>query len=363
MRKQADLNVRDVRVTYGRVVALDGVSLEVPAGDFMVLLGPSGCGKSTLLSAIAGLQEMNSGRVMLGGRDVTRLEPAERDIAFVFQSYALYPTMTVAENLTFGMRMRGIRPAERASRLAEVVRLLGLEALQGRRPAQLSGGQRQRVAIGRALVRDPALFLFDEPLSNLDASLRTEMRAEIVLLQRRLGTTAVYVTHDQVEAMTMASRVGIMRDGKIVQAGTPRAIYDRPETMFVARFVGSPAMNFVAGHLTHETHGIAFRAADLVLPLPAYAWAEWPRNRRAAVLGIRPEDVGVSGTDRRTTVAATVLLVQPTGADTLARLSCASGEFTGRFHRDHGLAPGQNVLVGLDLRNASVFCPISERRL
>jgi multiple sugar transport system ATP-binding protein len=363
VKTQAGLGVHDVRVAYGSVTALDGVSLEVPPGEFMVLLGPSGCGKSTLLAAIAGLQDLDGGRVMLGGRDVTGLEPAERDIAFVFQSYALYPTMTVAENLTFGMRMRGIGRTERSRRLADVAHMLGLEPLLARRPAQLSGGQRQRVAIGRALVRDPALFLFDEPLSNLDASLRTEMRSEILHLQRHLGTTSVYVTHDQIEAMTMASRVGIMRSGQILQVGTPRTIYDRPETMFVARFVGSPGMNFIAGHLAHETGGVAFRMGDVALPLPAYLWADQPQDGRPVVLGIRPEDVGMPDEDRRFSLPATTILVQPTGAEILARVTFPGGELTARFHRDRGPAVGQPLHVGLDLRNASIFCPASERRL
>ena len=363
MKTQAGLSVRDIRVAYGAVTALDGVSLDVPPGEFMVLLGPSGCGKSTLLAAIAGLQELETGQVMLGGRDVTKLEPAERDIAVVFQSYALYPTMTVAENLTFGMRMRGIKPAARAQRLAEVSAILGLDPLLTRRPSQLSGGQRQRVAIGRALVRDPALFLFDEPLSNLDASLRTEMRSEIQLLQRRLGTTTVYVTHDQVEAMTMATRVAVMRNGHIQQVDAPQAIYDRPDTLFVARFVGSPGMNIVAGQLDDAAGAIAFRIGDLAWPLPGYAWAERPQQGRRVLLGIRPEDLGLPDPDRNTVFTATPLLVQPTGADTLVRLSFAGGELVARFHRDHGRMVGQQLQIGLDMRHVSIFCPVSEQRL
>ncbi len=355
--------MQDVSVTYAAVKALDGVSMEVQPGEFMVLLGPSGCGKSTLLAAISGLQETRTGRIMLGGRDVTSLEPADRDIAFVFQSYALYPTMTVAENLTFGMRMRGIASAERSRRLAAVAQMLGLDPFLTRRPAQLSGGQRQRVAIGRALVREPALFLFDEPLSNLDASLRTEMRSEIKLLQRRLGTTSVYVTHDQVEAMTMADRVGVMRNGRILQAGSPQTVYDRPETMFVARFLGSPGMNFIAGRLAHASDGFVFRLGEIALPLPEYVWTERPHEGRPVVLGIRPEDVGLPDDDDSAAFLATAHLVQPTGSDTLARLVIAGGELTARFHRDNVPNVGENVHISLDLRNAAIFCPITERRL
>jgi multiple sugar transport system ATP-binding protein len=245
----ARLSLRGLRVRFGAVAALNGLSLEVEPGEFMVLLGPSGCGKSTLLAAIAGLQVLDSGQVVLDGRDVTRLEPADRDTAIVFQSYALYPTMTVSQNITFGMRMRGVPRAERARRLADIGRLLQLEPLLARRPSQLSGGQQQRVAIGRALVRDPKLFLLDEPLSSLDAPLRLEMRAQIKQLHGRLGTTVVYVTHDQVEAMGMATRIALMHEGSVVQVGEPQDVYDRPATLFAARFVGSPRMNLIPGRL------------------------------------------------------------------------------------------------------------------
>ena len=361
MRLAAGLALEDLRVAYGRVTVLDGLSLDVQPGEFMVLLGPSGCGKSTLLAAIAGFQPLLAGRVVLGGRDVTMTEPGDRDIAMVFQSYALYPTMTVARNITFGMRMRGASRGEAAAALAYAAGLLRLESLLDRKPAQLSGGQRQRVAIGRALVRDPRLFLLDEPLSNLDAKLRAEMRTEIKLLHQRLGTTCVYVTHDQAEALTMATRVAVMRDGRILQIGTSRTLYDRPESLFVAGFVGSPGMNLIAGRV--RDRGAALEADGVVLPLRDYAWAAVPAEGRPVVLGIRPEDVGIDAgrTPFVTTLAPT--LIEQTGADTLLRLPFAGNEITARVHRDHDAAVGKAERFGFDLSHASVFCPVTERRL
>ena len=361
MKPPAGLVLDGLRVVHGRTVALDCVSLDVQPGEFMVLLGPSGCGKSTLLAAIAGLQPLAAGRVRLAGHDVTAAEPADRDIAIVFQSYALYPTMTVARNITFGMRMRGASRDRAAAELAQVAGLLRLEQVLDRKPAQLSGGQRQRVAIGRALVRDPRLFLFDEPLSNLDAKLRAEMRAEIKLLHQRLGTTCIYVTHDQAEAMSMASRIAVMRDGRILQVGTPRALYDRPESLFVAGFVGSPGMNLIAGRVSRG--GTSIEADGAVLPIPDYPWAAPPAQGRAVLLGIRAEDIGID-TGRvsfATTLAPT--LIEPTGSDTLLRLPFAGGTVTARVHRDHDAAVGRQARFGFDLSHASVFCRESERRL
>ena len=261
----ARLSLRGLQLRFGAVAALSGLSLDVEPGEFMVLLGPSGCGKSTLLAAIAGLQALDSGQVVLDGRDVTRLEPADRDTAIVFQSYALYPTMTVSQNITFGMRMRGVPRAERARRLADIGRLLQLEPLFARRPSQLSGGQQQRVAIGRALVRDPKLFLLDEPLSSLDAPLRLELRAQIKQLHARLGTTVVYVTHDQVEAMGMATRIALMHEGVVVQVGEPQDVYDRPATLFAAGFVGSPRMNLIPGRLAVQDGSVVAEVGGMIL--------------------------------------------------------------------------------------------------
>ncbi len=245
----ASLTIRDLNKSFGSVAVLKGIDLEVKAGEFVVLVGPSGCGKSTLLALIAGLESVTAGEIRIGERVVNDVPPKDRDIAMVFQSYALYPTMTVRGNITFGMESRGVPKQAQAQALARVAGLLRIESLLGRKPAQLSGGQRQRVAMGRALVRDPALFLFDEPLSNLDAKLRVEMRTEIKKLYQRLGKTTIYVTHDQVEAMTLASRIAVMHQGKLQQFAEPRTVYERPANMFVAGFMGSPSMNFLPAQM------------------------------------------------------------------------------------------------------------------
>jgi multiple sugar transport system ATP-binding protein len=267
---------------FGAFAAVDDVSLEVADGEFIVLVGPSGCGKSTLLRLVAGLEDATAGRVVIGGRDVTDDAPRDRDIAMVFQSYALYPHMTVRQNLGYGLKVRRTPKAEVARRVEEVARVLRLEQLLDRRPAQLSGGQRQRVAMGRAVVREPAAFLMDEPLSNLDAKLRVSMRAELAALHARLGATTVYVTHDQVEAMTLGQRVAVMRDGRIQQVDVPQALYRNPRNLFVAAFIGSPAMNLVEAHV--EDGRVAFGGHRIPLapetPAPA---------RGKVVLGIRPE--------------------------------------------------------------------------
>ncbi|TIX79946.1 MAG: ATP-binding cassette domain-containing protein, partial [Mesorhizobium sp.] len=271
------LMIRDLHKSYGGLEILAGINLEARTGEFIALVGPSGCGKSTLLAMIAGLETVTSGEIWIGDRLVNSVQPKDRDIAMVFQSYALYPTMTVRQNITFGMESRGVPKAEQAEAVKRVAALLQIEQLLNRKPGQLSGGQRQRVAMGRALVRDPKLFLFDEPLSNLDAKLRVDMRTEIKKLHHRVGKTTVYVTHDQVEAMTLASRIAVMNQGSVQQFDTPKRIYDRPTNMFVAGFMGSPAMNFIPARLTGST-SIAVRAADgsdatlaLAAPLPAGA--------------------------------------------------------------------------------------------
>ena len=245
----ASLSVRNLSKRFGSVEVLKGIDLEVETGEFVVLVGPSGCGKSTLLAMIAGLETVSSGEIAIGERVVNDVPPKDRDIAMVFQSYALYPTMTVRQNITFGMECRGVPKAEQNAAVARVAQLLQIEGLLQRKPSQLSGGQRQRVAMGRALVRDPTLFLFDEPLSNLDAKLRVEMRTEIKKLHQTLGETTVYVTHDQVEAMTLASRIAVMHQGRLQQFDVPRTVYERPANMFVAGFMGSPAMNFLPAEI------------------------------------------------------------------------------------------------------------------
>src|ERR1700675_1091921 len=245
----ASLTIRNLNKSFGSVAVLQGIDLEVETGEFVVLVGPSGCGKSTLLAMIAGLESVSAGEIRIGDRVVNGVPPKDRDIAMVFQSYALYPTMTVRANITFGMESRGVPKKAQAEALARVAGLLQIESLLGRKPSQLSGGQRQRVAMGRALVRDPALFLFDEPLSNLDAKLRVEMRTEIKKLHQRVAKTTIYVTHDQVEAMTLASRVAVLHKGALQQFDRPRAVYERPANMFVAGFMGSPSMNFLPAQI------------------------------------------------------------------------------------------------------------------
>src|SRR3984957_17068068 len=290
----ASLTIRNLNKSFGSTSVLKGIDLEVKTGEFVVLVGPSGCGKSTLLAMIAGLESVNAGKIRIGERVVNGVPPKDRDIAMVFQSYALYPTMTVRANITFGMESRGVPKRAQSEALARVAGLLQIESLLGRKPSQLSGGQRQRVAMGRALVRDPALFLFDEPLSNLDAKLRVEMRTEIKKLYQRLNKTTIYVTHDQVEAMTLASRIAVMHQGRLQQFAEPRTVYEKPANMFVAGFMGSPPMNFLpakiaasgsAAVVLTESEG---EATHLVLPDKAASSAGAGRR---VVLGIRPENL------------------------------------------------------------------------
>ena len=289
----------------GGVEAVRDVNLEVKPGEFMVLVGPSGCGKSTVLRMIAGLEEASEGRVLIGDRDVTASLPQQRDVAMVFQSYALYPRMTVRRNMGFGLRMRRIGAAERARRVDEVASVLGLEHLLDRRPSALSGGQRQRVAMGRAIVREPRVFLMDEPLSNLDAKLRVSMRSQLTLLHKRLGVTTVYVTHDQIEAMTLGQRVAVLRDGALQQCDTPQNLFRHPVNLFVAAFIGSPSMNFVRAHVA----GGAVRFAGASVPLPA--GTSLGGADRPVILGVRP--TGLSLADGATTITVVPTLVEDLG--------------------------------------------------
>jgi multiple sugar transport system ATP-binding protein len=347
------LALHGIAKSYGPVQVLRDLSLEVERGEFLVLLGPSGCGKSTLLNIVAGLDQADRGRVAIGDQDVTALEPRRRDIAMVFQSYALYPTMTARQNMAFGLRMRGVARAEIDRAVLEAARLLQIEPLLDRRPAQLSGGQRQRVAIGRAIVRRPAVFLFDEPLSNLDAKLRAETRLELKELHRRLGATMVYVTHDQVEAMTLASRIAVLNRGAIEQIGTPQEIYDRPATAFVAGFTGAPPMNLVPGALHVSAAGVAFRpdGTSIDLPLPPMLAAALPRARASVLLGVRPEHVGVGGS---AAVPLRPLAIEPTGADLYAVFQLGATRIVGRFKPGDFTGAGP-VPLGFDLDHASLF--------
>ena len=291
----ASLSVRNVSKSFGAVEVLKGINLDVEAGEFVVLVGPSGCGKSTLLAMIAGLEPITAGEISIGGRIVNSVAPKDRDIAMVFQSYALYPTMTVRQNITFGMESRRVPKAEQDKAVERVSNLLHIEGLLKRKPSQLSGGQRQRVAMGRALVRDPVLFLFDEPLSNLDAKLRVEMRTEIKKLYQRLDKTTVYVTHDQVEAMTLASRIAVMHQGLLQQYAEPREVYERPSNMFVAGFMGSPAMNFLPAETVAADGGpgvaIANGGKPTVLKMAGESGARLGGPGRQIVFGIRPENI------------------------------------------------------------------------
>jgi multiple sugar transport system ATP-binding protein len=318
------LSIRNVRKSFGAVNILKGIDIEVEEGEFLILVGPSGCGKSTLLAMIAGLDVPTAGSIHIGDRDVTHELPKDRDIAMVFQSYALYPNMNVAENISFALEMRKVPKAERAAAVQRVATMLQIEHLLDRKPGQLSGGQRQRVAMGRALARNPKLFLFDEPLSNLDAKLRVEMRAEIKRLHQRTRTTTVYVTHDQVEAMTLGDRIAVMRDGVVQQFGTPDDIYSRPATRFVAEFIGSPAMNMLpadaAGAASSGAPGLTVKGIAIALTT-GQQQALQRQPVAGVVVGLRPECVhlGDSG------VPGQLTLLEPTGPDTYAFVDTALG--------------------------------------
>jgi multiple sugar transport system ATP-binding protein len=310
------VSVRDVTVAFEAVRVFDRLQLEVERGEFLVLLGPSGCGKSTLLNAIAGLLEVETGQIWIDGKNVTWEEPKDRGIAMVFQSYALYPRMSVRQNLSFGLRMAKTPKPEIERKVAQAAAMLQIDHLLDRRPDQLSGGQRQRVAIGRALVRNAAVFLFDEPLSNLDAQLRNELRVEIKRLHQRLGsTTMIYVTHDQIEALTLADRIAVMKDQRIQQLGRPAEIYHRPANLFVAGFVGSPRMNFLQGQLDQVDGTPAFVSGERSLPLGSYDFAVRPETGRPVTLGVRPEHLTLDGSGQWQ--GFKVEIVEPMGADNL----------------------------------------------
>jgi multiple sugar transport system ATP-binding protein len=365
----ASLTVRNLSKRFGAVEVLKGINLEVETGEFIVLVGPSGCGKSTLLAMIAGLETITSGDIVIGGRLVNHIPPKDRDIAMVFQSYALYPTMTVRQNITFGMESRRVPKAEQRLAVERVTQLLHIAELLDRKPSQLSGGQRQRVAMGRALVRDPALFLFDEPLSNLDAKLRVEMRTEIKKLYQRIEKTTVYVTHDQVEAMTLASRIAVMHQGRLQQFAEPREVYERPANMFVAGFMGSPAMNFLPAEIVAADGrpGIALGTASgaTVLKLPAERAAAAGKPGRRVVFGVRPEHVTHHDPTRIRRevglIEAPVEVVEPTGSETIVIVRLGEHEVLARFEPDEAPAVGDRVTLAVDMAKACLFDPESER--
>jgi multiple sugar transport system ATP-binding protein len=361
------LIIRDITKQFGATDVLKGVSLEIDSGDFTVLVGPSGCGKSTLLNIIAGLERQSSGHIEIAGRVVDAVAPKDRDIAMVFQSYALYPSMTVRQNITFGMECRGVPRARREEAVARVAKLLQIETLLDRRPGQLSGGQRQRVAMGRALVRDPLLFLFDEPLSNLDAKLRVEMRMEIKQLHQRLRTTMVYVTHDQIEAMTMATRIAVMNLGRVEQFADPETVYDRPASLFVARFMGAPPMNTIPARI-EATHGgvqavIGAGADAVALPLPAAFAAQ---AGRPVVFGLRPECIAephrrFTEDDAPFLLDVPVEMTEPTGAETIVLMRLGGERALGRVAPGHRVAAGERARFAFDLRRVCLFDPDTER--
>ncbi len=360
------LTINNIRKSFGAVEVLKGINLEANSGEFIALVGPSGCGKSTLLAIIAGLEKATSGDIYIGDRLVNSVAPKDRDIAMVFQSYALYPTMTVRENMMFGMESRRVPRAEREVALKRVSTLLQIENLLHRKPGQLSGGQRQRVAMGRALVRDPILFLFDEPLSNLDAKLRVDMRTEIKKLHQKVGKTTVYVTHDQVEAMTLASRIAVLHKGELQQFDEPQKIYDRPTNLFVAGFMGSPSMNFIPASIEPSGSGlkIVFAGADnapITLPLVR---TEGLKAGASVILGIRPEhlsrDEGANPLGHAT-FSAPVEIVEPTGAETIAMMRVAGKELVGRFPPSRAPMMGETIELTVDMRQVCLFDPVTER--
>src|SRR5476651_475709 len=373
----ASLSIRDVYKTYANgVPVLKGVNIDIEDGQFLILVGGSGCGKSTLLNMIAGLETVTKGDIMIDGKTVNNLTPKDRDIAMVFQSYALYPSMTVRENISFGLHIRKVPKDEQKAIVTRVSDTLQIQHLLDRKPGQLSGGQRQRVAMGRALARDPVMFLFDEPLSNLDAKLRIEMRSEIKLLHQRLGTTIVYVTHDQIEAMTLGDRIAVMKDGVVQQYGSPQDIYDRPDNLYVAGFIGSPSMNFLRGKLVPTDGGVSFalehQGKTTLLPVPAEAHVLQKYLQSDIILGIRPEHVTDAVSASRAAVAqdyhptevdCTIEMTEPTGPDTLVFAWFNGVRATCRTHPRAGAMPGQPIKLAFDLSKAVFFDPASERRI
>ncbi len=354
----ASVTLRAVKKSYGKNAVVHGVDLDIPAGTFVVILGPSGCGKSTLLRMIAGLEEITSGEVSIGGRIVNRLEPRRRGCAMVFQNYALYPHMTVAENIGYALKVAGLSKAERRARVEKVAESLGLAPFLDRKPAALSGGQRQRVAMGRAMIREPSVFLFDEPLSNLDARLRVQMRAEIRRLHQRLGATSIFVTHDQVEAMTLADLLVVMNEGRIEQAGSPAELYAKPVSRFVASFVGAPPMNLMDGRIAANGEFLYDEPRRLALPagLPLAAGT-------LLTVGIRPEAVSIAAPGAPGSIRATVDVVEELGAGRVVHLDLAGQPFAVATAGAVTLRPGETVGLVLPADALHLFEHGSGRRL
>jgi ABC-type sugar transport system ATPase subunit len=358
----ATVSLRAVRKTYDALEVVHGVDLEVADEEFVVLVGPSGCGKSTLLRMIAGLEEISGGEIAIGERVVNQVDPKDRDVAMVFQDYALYPHLTVFQNIAFSLQYRAVAKAEIARRVAEVAAILDITALLERKPRQLSGGQRQRVAMGRAIVREPKVFLFDEPLSNLDAKLRVQMRTEIKKLRERVRTTAIYVTHDQIEAMTLADRIVLMHDGRVEQVGTPEDVYDAPATLFVAGFVGASAMNLVPGRIDGD-HGVAAVLLDngTRLPLPPERYDA--HRGKPVMVGLRPEHLHWAPDGGVGAITGTARVVEPLGSDTLVVFDVAGCELQARLPPRVVKSGGEAVHVAIAPESIHLFDAATEQRL
>ncbi len=347
----AEVELRAITKSFGTVAVCKGVDLQVADGEFVTLLGPSGCGKTTTLNLVAGLEDASTGDILIGGRRVNDLTPFERDVAMVFQNYALYPHMTVAENIGFTLRLRGIAQAERRQRISAVADSLELGPVLDRLPAQLSGGQQQRVALGRAIIREPQVFLFDEPFSNLDAGLRIKMRAEVKELHQRLGVTSIFVTHDQEEALSLSDRIAVMRDGRVEQFGTPEEVYARPLSTYVARFIGNPPLEFLSGRVESEGGMPVFRVGAAAFPLQLRTAERLVRGGQNFALGVRAEHVllGPSG------IRAIVRLAQPVGPATFVTLSWEGGELTARVPGMAAFAVGSAVHFRVDREDHLMF--------
>ncbi|WP_319520441.1 ABC transporter ATP-binding protein [uncultured Martelella sp.] len=363
--RSASVDIKDLTVAFGSLAVLDKMNVDIKKGEFLVLLGPSGCGKSTLLNTIAGLQEARSGQIRIGGRDVINLAPKDRGIAMVFQSYALYPTMTVEKNLSFGLRVAKTPKAEIERRVKRAAEILELTPFLKRRPGALSGGQRQRVAIGRALVREVDIFLFDEPLSNLDAQLRAELRVEIKRLHQRLGNTMIYVTHDQIEALTLADRIAVMKDGVIQQLDEPEKVYAEPANLFVAGFIGSPSMNFIEGTVATVGSAPVLKSKELEIPLAASPSVDAVREGQKVTLGIRPDSVLVAENAATADYRwdAEVELREPLGGEALVWCGLGEKNFCIKVNAGLRVKTGDTLKSGFNLAEASLFDTESGQRL
>jgi len=352
----ASVAIRDVKKAFGATSVIHGVDISIRDGEFVVLVGPSGCGKSTLLRMISGLENITAGEIRIGDRVVNNVPPKERDVAMVFQNYALYPHMTVAANMAFSMKLRGAPQSEIEERVNRAAAILGLSQLLGRYPRQLSGGQRQRVAMGRAIVRDPQVFLFDEPLSNLDAKLRVQMRTEIKELHQRLKTTTIYVTHDQIEAMTMADKIVVMHDGRVEQIGAPLELYDRPDNLFVAGFIGSPAMNMIKGRIRVNGTASFEGPAGVTFSLAA---AGSGNDGRPAVYGVRPEHFSLSEDGAE----AEVQVIEPTGSELQVVAKLGGEDIIAVFRERHQFKPGEKIRLKPNPQLVHLFDETTGKRL